>query len=90
MASTSSTHKNELRSEQRTDWVSVDHNLARVAKQLKRQNSLGWSFARGVMAGLGASLGVTLVLTVVVFALSQIAGWLGIETIVQPLVESIQ
>jgi hypothetical protein len=90
MASTSSAHKKESKSEARPDWESIDQNLARVAKQLKQQNSLSWSLARGAMTGLGASIGVTLVLTIVVFAISQIAGWLGIENIVQPLVETIQ
>lgn len=82
--------KTEKKKSDHSDVRDIDHNLARVANQLQKQNSLGWSFARGVMTGLGASIGVTLVLTIVVFAISRIAGWLGIETLVQPVVETLQ
>lgn len=68
----------------------LDRHMGQVVTQLKRQNSFWLSFVRGMLTGLGASVGVTVVLALIIFVLTQVAYWFGVESLVQPVVDTLR
>lgn len=58
--------------------------------QLARQNSLTQAFIRGLMTGLGATVGVAVVVALSVFIIVQVARLLGFESAAQSIVETLQ
>lgn len=68
----------------------INHHLRVIQVQLRRQNSLWHSFIRGAMTGLGATVGVAIVVAIAVFLIVHVARLLGVESAAQSIVDTIR
>lgn len=68
----------------------VVKQLRKIQTQLKRQNSFGLAFARGLVTGLGATVGVAIVVTLSAFVILQVARFFGAESAAQDFVETFR
>lgn len=64
--------------------------LEAVELQLRKQNSLPQSFLRGFLTALGATVGLSLFLGVLAVVLNAIARSLGLESLFDPILQSLQ
>lgn len=64
--------------------------LFKVEKELKKQNSFSQSFLRGLITALGATLGLAIVLSALLFVIDAVAKKLGIENITNQILSNIK
>lgn len=63
--------------------------LQRVKLQLKKQNSLVQGFMRGMVAALGATVGLSIFLGLLALLINYFAKVLGVESIIQPVLQNL-
>lgn len=92
MSTSSSPSKNLKRRSEKQETVTGEDFLPilrSLLRSLRQSNSLSLAFARGMMSGLGATVGVTFVLGILVLIISQVARLFGIEGWAQPFLERL-
>lgn len=66
----------------------------RLAEAMERTNNLWHTFGKGIMFGLGSTLGVAIIIIVLVYVLkqAQFVPWFGdkIKNFVEPIVNQLQ
>ncbi len=73
-----------------TTFTNMEAALIRIEAHLVKQNSFVLSFARGILIGMGTTLGATIILTTLAFVLGWIAQRLGLTQALQNIVSSLQ
>lgn len=68
--------------------------IERLAEAMERANNLWHTFGKGIMFGLGSTLGVAIIIIVLVYVLkqAQFVPWFGdkIKDFVAPIVDQLQ
>lgn len=83
------TNKSSPTPEQKTQLNENTEQLKKVTRQLKKQNSFPAAFMRGVTTALGATLGVSIILAIIVFAIDQVAKAFGVENVTHDLLQTL-
>lgn len=68
-----------------TELAQNTKELNKVEKELKKQNSFSQAFLRGLVAALGATLGLAIVLSIFYFVVDAVSKRLGIENFTNEL-----
>lgn len=64
--------------------------LNKVEKQLKKQNAFSEVFLRGLVTALGATVGLSIVVSVLVVTLSFVSDSLGLQFLSDPLLNLLK
>lgn len=79
------------KSSNQTDTLnSINTQLAAIRRNLEKQNSFKLSFLRGLMTGLGATVGLAIILTLSVFIITSVANLVGQPDVGENIIEVIQ
>lgn len=62
------------------------NSLVATNQRLSKQMGLGYSFLRGIVSGLGSTLGLAIVLALIIFILQQI----GVLDFFKPVINSLR
>lgn len=70
------------------------NSTERLAEAMERANNLWHTFGKGIVFGLGSTLGVAIIIVILVYVLkqAQFVPWVGgkLETFLTPIAEQLQ